>query len=231
MGIVVTESQHGHNQMFWDFDTIESQINRGVAGERDLSPATLVLCLSALTTMDNRNFWGIDDLTDVEWDTVDAWLSTAFGELLTEVAGLAPMTIDEWYYTESSGTNGVATSAGAHTIMYNNANPNNEGNVAYSSGVFTPDVGTYLVSIYAASNSQGYGRVCLYDDDNDETVIIGTNEFQPVGRTAEGLIVVETGNYFYSYTLNTDAGYLGRFVGSTGLDECYARIIWKKLSD
>jgi microcystin-dependent protein len=73
--------------MYWDFAGINAQIGRAVAGDRTLSPATLVLCLSALSKMEFVELWrnAGAELTSVQWDVLEAQIANAYLELMTPV--------------------------------------------------------------------------------------------------------------------------------------------------
>ena len=88
----------------WNFDVVSALVGRAVAGDRTLSPATLVLCMSALSKMDFQGSW-IDDsgaLSDEDFDTVDNWVATALLELMTEATG-GEMSVPTGYIMASAG--------------------------------------------------------------------------------------------------------------------------------
>jgi len=92
--------------LVWDFGEISDQINRGVAGDRVLSSATLVLCLSALSQMDNRSSW--ESLTDEEFDMLETWVSGAYQELLTPKVDNLEVWKAVVSYEEANGVDGDA---------------------------------------------------------------------------------------------------------------------------
>jgi microcystin-dependent protein len=70
----------------WDYGDIAAQIARAEAGCRNMQPASLVLCLCALSQMDWRGQWDNDGiLSDAEYDNVEAWVARAYIDLTTSV--------------------------------------------------------------------------------------------------------------------------------------------------
>jgi microcystin-dependent protein len=69
--------------MAYNYASIAEQVNRADDAERMLSASSLVLCLCALQSMENKWQWaGIDD---DDFDVIDNWVSTAYRDLLTEI--------------------------------------------------------------------------------------------------------------------------------------------------
>lgn len=98
----------------WNFDHISELVDRAVAGDRTLSPATLVLCMSALSKMDFQGQW-IDDngaLGDDDFDTVDNWVATALFELMIESETTMSIKRALLAHKENTGTHGGTLTAG-----------------------------------------------------------------------------------------------------------------------
>lgn len=219
----------------WDYSGIVAQIARAVAGDRNLSPATLVLCLSALSKMEWVGQWSNDGvaLTAAQWDILEAQIAQAYLELITP-SETQTMTVDEFYYIEDHGTDAVSNTGGyaVKTIPFNTDHSENAGNVSRSGSNFNPDAGLYLVFLEVSSFSATKGRVGLYNNTQNEQAIVGNNRGDNnLPRYAFGLVRVETSDQLYAYVQSETSGYLGEDLSITGLDEWYAKIVWSKLSE
>jgi microcystin-dependent protein len=71
----------------WSYTKLSEMIDRHVAGDFTLSPATFSLVLSALSAMECRHQWrgASGRLTDNEYDDVQAWVAQGYADLLHEV--------------------------------------------------------------------------------------------------------------------------------------------------
>lgn len=88
--------------MAYNYASIAEQIDRAVAGDRSLSPATLVLCICALQSMENR--WQWQHIDENDFDVIDNWVSTAYRDLLSEIeASEAGMSIGSIFVWPNSG--------------------------------------------------------------------------------------------------------------------------------
>lgn len=153
--------------MTWNYSTLNAQIQRAVAGEFSLSPATSVLALSALSKMDWRSDWRNDgaELTDAEYDTVDAWVSKAILELIqvSECSSGGNMKA-MLAHIESAGVNGGSTVNGdvirpLNTIVYNDDSLVTE----LSSNYFKVSTdGTYRIHAISSTFSSGYCSLALW---------------------------------------------------------------------
>lgn len=72
----------------WDYTAISEQIDRNVAGEYALSPATRILAVCALSRMESSYVWSNDGvaLSEAEYDKVSAWVACAYLELITQIS-------------------------------------------------------------------------------------------------------------------------------------------------
>jgi len=72
---------------YWDYTETQSIIADDTSRTVTLSAASVGLLTCALTTMIERYQWRDSgaELTDAQWDTVDAQISNAYVELMTGV--------------------------------------------------------------------------------------------------------------------------------------------------
>lgn len=87
----------------WDFAAISEQITRAEDADITLSASSLVLCLCALSQMEFFGQWG--GIDDDDWDTIEAWISKAYLELITpiECGEVAAMEIGSVFVWPNSG--------------------------------------------------------------------------------------------------------------------------------
>lgn len=214
----------------WDYTLISAQISRGSAGVRNLTPATIVLCLSALSKMDAESFW---NLTAAQYDTVENWIDTAYNELISEYScpSGGDMQVCTLSYETGEGIDGVAITADVERTVPLNVEYDPFGIVTLSgSNAITLDSGKYWVM----------GRVSVYDTGRGKLWLTGpqdTRYLQGINRdnedhniTIQGLIDVDGLTALYLTILASSTGSFGRN-WDQDVNEIFAQISFMRVGD
>lgn len=212
----------------WDYDAISDQMSRGGGGIRSISPATLVCCLSALSQMESRYYWG--DRTSGEFDDIDAWIATAYLELLTDASsGGTSVKYANLGYVLSAGTSAGTNDEDDWTqYPLNTILADDDSIITLTSNRFQIDAGEFYFNAEISLRGVGGCRIALYNYTQAMGVKAGNNTFTDNPRVT-GYDVSNGADWYemqyYASEVKTDKG-LGRAIGS-GDDEFYADVnIW-----
>jgi len=213
----------------WDYDSVASQISRGVEGDRTLSPSTLVCCLSALSTMEYRGSW--ESMTDEEWDSVEAWVSGAYQELLTsiECGGGEGVQAAVLTYETGEGIDAISLTADVETVIPLNTeyDPYSLAQLVGSNRILL-EAGDYLVSGTCSLYASGRGKTWLIDE-GDERLLQGVNrDNEDAHIHIQGIISSDGETGFYWTVIGNQSGLLGRN-WDQDVNEIYAQITFTLL--
>jgi hypothetical protein len=218
----------------WDYGLVVSQISRGVAADKHLSAATLVLCLVALSKLEYRERWRNDDepLIDTEWDTIEGYLDGAYNDLLTEISyegtdlQLAVLT-----YEVSEGVNGATITADTERQIPLNTEYDPYGIVSlHGSNEILLDAGKYYVDGTCILYGAARAKTWLTGPEN-ERFCQGTNRDVEDGHIhIKGIIDVD-GATDLIWSIKTNPwGTFGRYY-DFDVSEIYAQISFLRLGD
>jgi hypothetical protein len=182
----------------WNYGLISAQIDRAVAADYNLSAATVVLCLSALSKMASQFSWEDDGLIvdDETFDDIDNWISTAILELITPGAS-TPMTLKTGVlsHIESTGTAGGSVSAGSNLCPLNTIEENSDSLITDldSNSFKVSTTGRYLINVKRSHHQTGYSTIGLHTD----------SYFLCDGEASSGTASVATLNTIETLTADT----------------------------
>lgn len=160
---------------FWDYLAISEQIDRGVAGVRGLTSATIVLCLSALTEMEYKARW--DAIDDDDYDDIEAMLAKASQELLTPYTCSESSDVKKAVltYEKGEGLDGASITADSDTVVPLNTEYDPFSIVTLTGSNFiTPISGIWHVEAQVSLYDTTKSKLWLLDQ-GDEILIQGLN--------------------------------------------------------
>lgn len=219
---------------YWDYASVLSQIERSEDACYQLSASSLVLFLSALSTMECRNTWRGNSgwLTDAEKDAVDEWIDGAYTELIDPVncEDIPPMRVVELAHRQELGTHGGSASTGHNAIPLNELISDESGLIdTFSTPSFKVAVsGLYLINASADIRNDNYKFLELYYNNSPYHFIsqgqnVGGTDYCPI---LQDVVTLEIEKWYtlYAYCASAQATYgLGR-ARSSGLYEHFASL-------